>query len=137
MRVCPVSRVHVHRHRIQLLETRHGLEQQHDDSATLDRLDRPGEQVGRDGFVILQDEHTECLTEDLGAVFVVCISNIGDGDKELKGVLLVGFADTAFDIPLDLGLSFLAMSVASVMVWQLDKLQKIDDTYVVKPRSFL
>jgi hypothetical protein len=60
-----------HTHSVKLLQTRHVLQQQADDTATLDRLDRSCEQVGSDRLIVLQYEETERLTQDLVRLFVV------------------------------------------------------------------
>lgn len=41
------------------------------------------------------------------------ISDVGNGDEELEGVLLVGLTDTALNIALDLGLTLLAVAGVS------------------------
>lgn len=100
-----------HRHVVELLQAAHRPEEKHDDSASLDRLDRPREQVGRDGLKVLQDEHSKRLSEHLVRVLVVCVPDVGDRDKELKGRLLVDLSDATLDIPLDLCLALLAVPV--------------------------
>jgi hypothetical protein len=72
------QRVTHHGHAVQVPKTRHALQQADDDSSSLDRLDRPREQVGRDGLKVLQDEHVEGLTEDLVRVLVVPGGRRGD-----------------------------------------------------------
>lgn len=123
-----------HRHGIELFQTRHGLQQKDNDTPALHSLYRPGQQVRCYRLVILQDQHTECLTENLCRILIVCIPYIGDGYKELKGVLLVCFTDSSFDIPLDLRLPLLPMAVTG-SVQASGQLQVM--TNVVKPSSFL
>ena len=60
-----------HGHCVELLERAHGPEQQDDYSSSLDGLDRAGEQVRRERLKVLEDEHSKCLTENLGRVLVV------------------------------------------------------------------
>lgn len=60
-----------HGHSVKIPQTLHPLQQAHDDSSSLDRLDRPRQQIRSDGLEILQDEHVERLTENLVRVFVV------------------------------------------------------------------
>lgn len=43
-----------HGHGVQLTQGLHGLEQQHNDTATLNRFDRSREEIGRESFEILQ-----------------------------------------------------------------------------------
>jgi len=102
-----------HGHGVKLLQTRHCLQKQNNNTPSLDRLDCPREQVGRDRLVILQNEHSKCLTEDLGRVLVVGVSDIRNSDKELKGVLIVGFPYSALNVPLDLGFSLLSVARVS------------------------
>jgi hypothetical protein len=61
----------------------------------------------------LQHQHAERLTKDLGRVFVVGITNVGDRDEQLKGVLIVGLSDASLDVALDLGFSLLAVPALS------------------------
>ena len=39
------------------------------------------------------------------------VPDIRDSDEDLEGVLLIGFADTSLDFPLDFSLALFAMSV--------------------------
>lgn len=126
MRVGTVSVVHVlmlalvlnpqagsqahHGQSVELLQARHCLQEQDNDSTTLHRLNRPREQVWRDRLVILQNEHTECLTENLSGILVVCVSDVGDGDEELERILIIRFPDSTLYITLDLGFSLLAVA---------------------------
>ena len=57
------------------------------------------------------------------------ISDVGNGDEELEGVLLVGLTNTALNIALDLGLTLLAVAGVSC--------SRSTDAYVVNPSSFL
>lgn len=63
--------MYVHRHGVELLEARHGLEEQNHQSAALYRLDGAGQQVGREGFEVLEDKHSERLTQDALCLLVV------------------------------------------------------------------
>ena len=40
----------------------------------------------------------------------VRIPDIGDGDEDLEGILLVGFSYASFDFPLNFGLPLLSVS---------------------------
>jgi hypothetical protein len=71
-----------HSHRVELLQTAHRPQQQHNDSSSLDRLDRPRQQVRCERLKVLKDEHAECLTEDLGRVFVVAVED-EKGSKQI------------------------------------------------------
>lgn len=116
-----------HGHGVQLLQARHGLEEKHHNTATLDSLNGTGEEVGRDGLVVLEHNHAKGLTKNLGRVLVVAaqcqdnsqvrvrvccsrVADVGHGNEELKGVLLVGLANATLNVTLDLGLTLLAVS---------------------------
>lgn len=121
-----------HRHGVELLQAAHRTKQQDHNPASLDRLDRPREKVGRQRLEVLEDQHAESLTQNLSRVLVVpasTISNIsnlpcegkeakqgsrvadvGDGEEELERRLLVRLYDPALDVPLDLGLALLAVA---------------------------
>lgn len=65
-----------HGHGIELLQTAHRPQQQDDDTSSLNRLDRPGEQIGRQSLKVLENEHTKGLTEDLCRVLVVAACGV-------------------------------------------------------------
>ena len=87
VRVSPVPLVHVHRYRMQLLQTRHGLEQEDDQPSALHRLDGPAEQVGRECLEVLEDEHLEGVSEYLVRFLVVGVPDFVGADEELEGVV--------------------------------------------------
>lgn len=105
-----------HSHGVQLLERGHALQQQDNDSTTLNGLNSPGEQVGRQGLEILKDTHAVGVSENLLCLLVVGVPNVGDGNKELEGILLVDLTDATFDIPLDLGFALLAMTAEAELL---------------------
>lgn len=98
-----------HGHGVELLERRHALEQEDNDSTALNGLNSSGEQVGRKCFEILEDAHAVSVSENLLGLLVVSVTDVGDRDEQLKGILLVDFADATLDIALDLGLALLAV----------------------------
>lgn len=98
------------------MQTAHRPQQKHHNSSTLDRLDRPRQQIRGDGLKVLEDEHAERLTEDLGGILVVGVPDVGHAHKELKGRLLVRFSDPSLDVPLDLGLSLFSVTEVKVKI---------------------
>ncbi len=54
MCLCSKPRMYIHRHGEHLFQRCHRLQQQHHDTTTFHRLDRAGEEVGSDGFKILE-----------------------------------------------------------------------------------
>lgn len=120
-----------HGHSVQLLQGRHRLEQEHDESASLDRLDCPRQQVGGQGLKILQHTHAIGVAENFVRVLVVSghgsakrsarcgardarVADVCDGDEDLKRVLLVSLTNAALDIALDFRLAFLAVAAPRV-----------------------
>jgi hypothetical protein len=85
------ARVHVHGERVELLERRHRLEQQHDDAAALDRLDGAREQVGRQRLKVLQHAHAVGLAHDGVRLFVVAVANVGGRDEQFKRIIFRRF----------------------------------------------
>ncbi|KJR80875.1 uncharacterized protein SPSK_04850 [Sporothrix schenckii 1099-18] len=105
-----VARVDVHGHGVELAQTGHALEQQHDQAAALDGLDGAGQHVGGQGLKVLEDAHAVGVAENLVGLLVIDIANVMERDKQLKGVVGVGLANTALDLLLDLGLALLAVA---------------------------
>ena len=60
-----------HGHGVELLQGRHGLEQKHDKTSSLDRLDGASEQIWCYGFEVLKDTHPIRVSENLFGFFVV------------------------------------------------------------------
>lgn len=60
-----------HRHAVQSAQTFHALQEADNNSSTFNGFDCPGEQIRRDSFEILEDEHVERLTQNLVRVLVV------------------------------------------------------------------
>jgi len=106
----PVARMYIHGHGVQLLQTGHGLQQQHDQPATLDRLNRPRQQIRRERLKVLKDTHSVSVSEDLLRLLVVNIADVRERDEEFEGVLGVGLSDAALDLLLDLGFALLAVT---------------------------
>lgn len=90
-----------HGHGVELLERRHGLEQQHDDAATLNGFDGSSQQVGRQGFKILQNAHAKGVTQHGMRLFVVAITDVGRRDEQLKWIIGIGLANAALNVTLD------------------------------------
>ena len=103
-----------HSHGIQLPKRTHRLQQDHDQTSSLNRLDRPCKQVWRDRLEVLQHAHSVRLTQDLVRLLVICVADVRDRDEYLERVLLVRLPDAALDVSLDLGLPL--FSVAGVKV---------------------
>lgn len=99
-----------HGHGVQLLQRGHGLKQQNDQSTAFHGLDRPRQQVRRQGLEVLQDTHPVGVPKDLLGLFVVYIADVREGDEELERVFGVGFTDAALDLFLDLCFALLAVA---------------------------
>lgn len=106
---CDVVCTH-HSHSVQLLKRTHGLEQQNNHTTSFDGLNGSCKGVGRNSFKVLEHTHAIRVTENLLRLLIVGVSDVGDGHKQFKWVLGVGFSDTSFNILLDLCLSLLSVS---------------------------
>lgn len=104
-----IAKTH-HGHCVQLLERAHGLEKQDNHTTSFDSLNGSSECVGSDGFEILENTHAVGVTQNLLCFLVVGISNIGDGNKELERIFIVGFSNASLDILLNLCLSLFPMT---------------------------
>lgn len=107
----PVSAVNVHRHCVKLLQTRHSLEQQDDQSTAFNGLDCSCEEIGREGFEVLEDTHSVCVAENLFGLFVVAVADVGEGDEEFERIFGIRLPDSSLDLLLDLCLALLAMTL--------------------------
>jgi len=65
--------VHVHGHGEELLERRNRLEQEDDDSATLDRFHRASQQVWRERLEVLQHAHAVGAAQDFVSFLIVAV----------------------------------------------------------------
>lgn len=79
--------MHIHCNSVQLFETRHGLEQEDDQPSTLNGLNSSAEEIGRECFEILENEHLEGITQDLVGLLVVGVSDFIGADEEFEGVV--------------------------------------------------
>ncbi len=66
---------------MELLETGHGFEEEDDESSAFNGFDGPAEEVGSEGFEVLEDEHLVGLSEDFMGLFVVGVAYFGAGDE--------------------------------------------------------
>lgn len=98
-----------HGHGVELLERRHALEKEDNDSTSFDSLNSSGKQVGCKSFEILENTHAVGVSENLLGLLVVGVTDVGDRDEQLEGILLVDLANATLDITLDLGLALLAV----------------------------
>ena len=74
------------------------------------------------------------MAENFMRLLVVAVANVGDSDKDFKGILVIGFTDSAFDIAFYFGLPFFTVSKGgSGSRLDFEK----ENTHVVKPNSFL
>ena len=76
MSLSPEPGVDVHGHGEQLPERRDRLEQQDDDAAAFDRLHRPRQQVGGQGFEVLQHAHAVSVAKNLVRLLIVAVPEI-------------------------------------------------------------
>lgn len=74
------------------------------------------------------------MAENFMRLLVVAVANVGDSDKDFKGILVIGFADSAFDVAFYFGLPFFTVSNRGLGS-RLDF--ATENTHVVKPNSFL
>lgn len=81
------ARVDVHGQRVQLLEGRQRFQEQHNDAAAFHGFDRAAQQVGRQGFKVLQHAHAVRVAEDLFAFMVVRPPHAGGGHERVKRVV--------------------------------------------------
>jgi hypothetical protein len=102
--------VDVHRQVVQLSQTVHALEQHDNQTSALDRLYRSREDVGRDGFEVLQDAYAKGVSQNLLRLFVVGVSDVVEGDEELERILGVCFSDASLDFLFDFLLALLAVT---------------------------
>jgi hypothetical protein len=105
--------VHIHGHGVELFERRHGLEQQHHDTATLDGLHSASQQVGCQRLKVLKDAHAERITQDSVCFFVVAIADICRRNKQLERVLLIGLANATLNVTFDAFGAFLGIAVST------------------------
>jgi hypothetical protein len=80
----PVPRVDVHRYSIQLLQTRHCVEEHDHKSTPFYCLHRPAQYIRSDALEVLKHAHTECLTKDSVGVLVVAVLNILGRHEQLN-----------------------------------------------------
>ena len=102
--------MNIHSHGIQLLQTSHGLEQQHNQSTTFNRFNCSCQQIRRECLKVLKDTHAVCISQNLVGLLVVDVANVGERDEQLKRVLGVGFPNSALDLLFDLCLALLPVA---------------------------
>ena len=76
MGFCPIAIVHIHGDLIKLLQTRHCVKQHHYDAASFDSLHGSTKYVWCETLKVLQNAHSESLTENLMCVFVEAIFDL-------------------------------------------------------------
>mmetsp|Transcript_18497 Transcript_18497/g.53084 ORF Transcript_18497/g.53084 Transcript_18497/m.53084 type:complete len:270 (-) Transcript_18497:312-1121(-) len=81
-----VSRMDVHAHAVQLLQTLDGAHEEYDQPATLDGFDGSGHEVGRQSLKVLEDEDADRGTQDAMRVAVVAPVDVGGGDEQFEVV---------------------------------------------------
>ena len=80
-------RVHVHRHRVQLLQALDRPQEQDDGAAALHRLHRAREEVGCERLKVLEHAHAERAPEHALRVLVVAPGDVRARDEELEGIV--------------------------------------------------
>ena len=100
-----------HHHRVELLQTRHVLQENRDDAAALHRLDRAAQQVRRDRFEVLEHQHSVGLTENVLGVLVVAPADLRARHEQVERVLAVLIVQAATDQLLDLSHTLLLVSM--------------------------
>ena len=76
MSLSPVSIVHVHANRVQLLQASQRVEEHDNHPAALNSFHGTAEHIGRNGLKVLQNAHAESLAQDLVCVLVVGVSDV-------------------------------------------------------------
>lgn len=116
-----------HSHRVQSPQRLHPLQQTHHDPSSLNRLNRPRQQIRSDRLEILQHQHGERLSKNLVRILIVPtpsstlntlnrmrrdvrVPHISHGNEQLERVHLPHFSLPPLDLALDLALSLLPVA---------------------------
>lgn len=98
MSLCSEPIVHVHRDRVQLLQTGKSVEKHHDCAATFDSLHCSAQDVWCDTFEVLKHAHAKGLSKDLMRVLVEAVSDVFIAHEELDLVdLILGKVSLRFE----------------------------------------
>lgn len=99
-----------HHHRVELLQARHRLEQNGDDPAALHRFDRSAQQIRRERFEVLQNQHSVGLAQDVLRLLVVAPADLGARHEQVERVFAVLVVHAATDQLLDFSHALLLVS---------------------------
>lgn len=85
----PKSRMYVHRHRVQLLQRVYRSQQNYDNSTSLNRFNRPCQQIWGECFKILENAHSIRVSQNFMRLCIIAVANICRSNEELERIVLV------------------------------------------------